>query len=248
MNPTQVISHWASDRIQTIAASPVKDVNIISNQKDDHSVLITYCLGVIIVGFCIILFDVEGIALLLEALGFPVSKWAEDRKGTLKTEHKYFGSLLHTSFFTLRHHRAWHSLSRSAVKRGHAQDIVNDSAGPSWLNIERAKAAGHKCQHQSNPQLFSGAASGARNIWHHAEGPLLFLEALHVTTTQWVNAVINSSAGHWHPANNTVPWRQNTQTHQLLQMTGNMRCSDVLQPRNPAQQPPATVNVTQGHI
>lgn len=44
------------------------------HKDEEDSCLVTDSLGVIIVRFCIILFDVEGIALLFEAFCFPVFK------------------------------------------------------------------------------------------------------------------------------------------------------------------------------
>lgn len=52
--------------------------------KDEYSCSVTYSLGVIIVRFCIILFDVEGIALLFEAFCFPVLKWGGGKKEQVK--------------------------------------------------------------------------------------------------------------------------------------------------------------------
>lgn len=50
------------------------------HKDEEDASLITYSLGVIIVRFRIILFDVEGIALLFEAFCFPVLNCGGEKK------------------------------------------------------------------------------------------------------------------------------------------------------------------------
>lgn len=104
---------------------------------------ITNSLGVIIVGFCIILLEIKSIALLFEAFCFPVFKVGDTTGYRAHKTHLYPGFIVR--FYYCTSHSGSHAVD------GIVNDCLGEHAGLSWLYIERAEAAGQRLL-QSNTE------------------------------------------------------------------------------------------------